>query len=115
GLVASGAPELPRGDRPGAGRALVRSAGGGRMTAAHETELDIRMVNVTHLMESPWNPRKHFNQAALEELAGSLKSKGQITPIVARPKGGRFEIAAGHRRFRALKLAGLSDALVLVV
>lgn len=67
------------------------------------------------LVESSHNPRKTFSQAQLEELADSIQTKGIIDPIVARPLGdGRFEIASGHRRYRAAKLAGLDAAPVIV-
>jgi ParB/RepB/Spo0J family partition protein len=57
------------------------------------------------LDESPTNPRKGFGD--LTELTESIKEKGVLQPILVRPKGNRFEIIAGHRRFRAAKLAGL--------
>jgi ParB family chromosome partitioning protein len=55
----------------------------------------------------PDQPRKHFDQAALEELAESLRTHGQIQPIVVRPVGDRYVLIAGERRWRAAKLANL--------
>ncbi|SFR12549.1 ParB/RepB/Spo0J family partition protein [Desulfoscipio geothermicus] len=53
-------------------------------------------------------PRKDFNQAKINELAASIKSRGLLQPIRVRPvDGGRYEIIAGERRWRASKLAGL--------
>ncbi len=54
-------------------------------------------------------PRKHFDETALNELAESIKMHGVISPIVVTPIGKRFMIIAGERRFRASKLAGLTD------
>ena len=57
---------------------------------------------------NPHQPRRSFNQAALEELAASLKSTGMIQPIIVRSMGeGRYELVAGERRWRAAQLAGL--------
>jgi ParB/RepB/Spo0J family partition protein len=71
---------------------------------------------LVQLRESDLNPRKHYNQHKLEELAESIRTRGIITPLLARPvKGGMHEIAAGHRRFRAAKLAGLQWAPVRIM
>lgn len=52
--------------------------------------------------------RKHFDKAAIAELAESIKTVGLLSPIVARPVNGHFEVVAGERRFMAAKLAGLT-------
>lgn len=68
------------------------------------------------LRESDLNPRKHYNEHRLEELAESIRTRGIITPLLARPaKGGLYEIAAGHRRFRAAQLAGIQWAPVRIM
>lgn len=72
-------------------------------------------LELADLVESPWNPRTHYDAAKIEELAASLRSQGQLTPILVRPRrDGRFEIAAGHRRFRAAAKAGLTELLAIV-
>jgi ParB family chromosome partitioning protein len=54
-------------------------------------------------------PRKHFDQEALEELTASIKKDGVLSPILVRKQGsGKFEIIAGERRYRAAQLAGCS-------
>lgn len=65
-------------------------------------------IPIGEIHESPWNPRTHFDKAALQELAESLKTHGQLEPVLVRmrPEGG-YELAGGHRRYRAAKLAGL--------
>lgn len=77
----------------------------------------LKRIPLAQLHESPLNPRKHYDEVALKQLAESLLASGQITPITVRPsangKGG-FEIAAGHRRTRAAHQAGL-EALDAVV
>ena len=74
------------------------------------------VVPLEELHESPKNPRTHYEPVVLQQLADNLKAAGQITPIVVRPRPGRqggYEIAAGHRRFRAAKLAGLPALMAI--
>lgn len=60
-------------------------------------------------------PRRHFEEQALQELALSIREHGLLEPIVVRKKGpDRFEIIAGERRWRACQRAGLREALVVV-
>jgi ParB/RepB/Spo0J family partition protein len=80
---------------------------------------DFIFVHLDRLVESPWNPRKHFHQGKLEELAASIREHGVITPLLARPASSKdgedtYELAAGHRRFRASRLAGQDVVPVLV-
>lgn len=67
------------------------------------------------LRESPLN-RKHFNQTKLDELTESVRTKGIITPLLVRPRadGTGYDIAAGHRRFRAATAAGLAQVPCIV-
>jgi ParB/RepB/Spo0J family partition protein len=80
---------------------------------------ELRQIPLSELVESPWNPRKHFDPAKLAEMAESLK-KGQLAPIIVRPtrmrlaSTTRYEIGAGHRRFRSAPMAGLTSLLAIV-
>ena len=78
------------------------------MTAKETTNVNetYRNIPITELKESPTNPRKVFDEASLEELAESIRSKGVLLPLLVRPLDGHYEIVAGERRFRASKLAG---------
>jgi ParB family chromosome partitioning protein len=71
----------------------------------HNSEFDyIQMViNLRKVDPSPYQLRKHFDEAKLKELAVSIQREGLIEPIVIRPKRGRYELIAGERRFRALR------------
>ena len=69
---------------------------------------------ITKLHANPDQPRRSFDKDALEELAASINEHGIIQPIVVTPKGEGYEIVAGERRFRASKLAGLSEVPVIV-
>jgi ParB family transcriptional regulator, chromosome partitioning protein len=59
-------------------------------------------------------PRTVFDDAALKELSQSILEKGIIQPLLVRPKGDKYEIVAGERRWRAAKLAGLTEVPVLI-
>lgn len=73
-------------------------------------KLPIHMIDIR-----PDQPRKSFDQAALAELADSIAQNGVLQPILVRPVGDRYEIIAGERRFRASKMAGLSEIPAVTV
>ena len=56
---------------------------------------------------NPDQPRKHFDQEALNELAESIREHGVLQPIIVSPKGKGYEIIAGERRWRASQIAGI--------
>ncbi|HEY0626103.1 MAG TPA: ParB/RepB/Spo0J family partition protein [Allosphingosinicella sp.] len=74
----------------------------------------IQMLPVASLEPRPDQPRRHFDEAALTELAGSIQSRGLIQPIVVRPHNGRYQIVAGERRWRAAQKAQLHEVPVIV-
>lgn len=59
-------------------------------------------------------PRTNFDEAALEELTASIREKGVLQPLLVRPRGKRFEIVAGERRWRAAQRAGLETVPVVI-
>jgi len=73
------------------------------------TELDIDLIAPSALQ-----PRRAIDEAALEELAQSIRAHGIIQPIVVRPIDGRYQIVAGERRWRAAQRAGLPRVPVVV-
>jgi ParB family transcriptional regulator, chromosome partitioning protein len=75
----------------------------------HKTQADIDKIS-----PSPFQPRRAFDEIKLEELATSIRNQGIIQPLVVRPKGERFELIAGERRWRAAMKAGLSRVPVVV-
>lgn len=93
--------------------ALLSSA-----SSAGDTEEEsggVREIALEHLAAGRHQPRRHFDEEALRELAASISAQGVVQPIVVRPVGGdRYEIVAGERRWRAAKLAGLSAIPVVV-
>ena len=65
---------------------------------------------------NPRNPRRHFGEAELADLAQSIREHGLVQPVVVRPAAqvGRYEIIAGERRWRAAQRAGINDIPVIV-
>ena len=75
----------------------------------------VTMVRLTNIEPNPAQARKKFDPAALEELASSISEHGIIQPIVVRDIGnGYYGIIAGERRWRAARMAGLTEVPVLV-
>jgi len=67
----------------------------------------IRKIPLSRIVPNLLQPRKNFND--LHELSDSIKEKGILEPLLVRPKDGNFEIIAGERRYRAAKIAGLTE------
>jgi len=77
-----------------------------------ETESTGYQMGSTDLLKpNPSQPRKQFEQGALEELAESIKENGVIQPLIVRKTDGGFEIVAGERRWRAAKLPNSKNSL----
>ncbi len=74
----------------------------------------VRMLPVSAMAPHPGQPRRHFDEAALNDLAESIASRGLIQPIVVRPHGHSYQIVAGERRWRAAQRARLHEVPVLV-
>ena len=74
----------------------------------------LQEVPLERIDASRFQPRVHFDQQGLEELAQSVRSGGVVQPIILRPLGQRFELVAGERRLRAARLAGLERLPALV-
>lgn len=102
--------------RNGLGRNLSALLGDSN-TQRLETANDPQLVNleITKIQAGQYQPRRDFEDDALEELASSIKQQGLLQPIVVRAlRPGAFEIIAGERRFRACKIAGLSSIPAMV-
>jgi ParB family chromosome partitioning protein len=76
---------------------------------------ELRSLDVTMIQPGKYQPRQTMDDGRLQELAASIKAQGLIQPIIVRAiSGGRFEIIAGERRWRASQLAGLTQIQALV-
>lgn len=74
----------------------------------------LKNLKITEVEPNREQPRKNFNQEALEELADSIREYGLIQPIIVSEKEGYYSIIAGERRWRACKLAGLEEIPAIV-
>ena len=88
----------------------------GAAEARAETTSDQRnlRLDVDRITASPFQPRRIFDDAKLEELAASIRNQGIVQPLVVRPKGDQFELIAGERRWRAAMRAGLKEVPVVI-
>lgn len=93
-------------------KSLAAASANGSQAARKQSFEDI---SITLIEESKHNPRQHYDEAALKELADSIRTVGVLTPCLVRPKeNGHVELAAGHRRYRAAKMAGLATLPCIV-
>lgn len=74
----------------------------------------LKTLKITEVEPNRDQPRKNFNQEALEELSESIKEYGLIQPIIVTKKDGYYAIIAGERRWRACKLAGLEEIPAII-
>jgi ParB family chromosome partitioning protein len=74
----------------------------------------IQQVNLGTIVPSPLQPRKEFGREALSELVESIRQHGIIQPLVVRNVGGKHELIAGERRWRAAQEAGLAQVPIIV-
>lgn len=74
----------------------------------------VEEVDIDKIITNSAQPRKSFDQKALEELAQSIKSHGVIQPILVTAVGNKYQIVAGERRYRASKIAGLTRVPVII-
>lgn len=73
-----------------------------------------RMIDMTELDRNPDQPRREFDEGALQSLAESMKEAGVLQPLLVVEKNGRYQIVAGERRFRAARMAGLTQVPCIV-
>ena len=99
----------------GLGRGLDALLGGEEPAVARAAGDQQAELKVDLLQPGKYQPRTRMDEAALKELADSIRMQGVMQPILVRPvSGGRYEIIAGERRWRAARMAGLSDVPALI-
>jgi len=74
----------------------------------------VQRVALDRIRPCAFQPRKHFSEEALRELADSIRERGIVQPLIVRPAGQSFELIAGERRWRAAQMLGLAEAPVIV-
>lgn len=75
----------------------------------------LRSIPIDRIAALPDQPRTHFDEEALNQLAASIAARGVIQPVIVRPQpDGRYQLVAGERRWRAARIAGLSEVPAIV-
>lgn len=80
----------------------------------NSTNEEIININLSELRVNPYQPRKNFDEEALQELSNSIKEHGVFQPIIVKKSIKGYEIIAGERRFRASKMAGKKQYQLLL-
>lgn len=84
-------------------------------TASQDEKVsELRQILLSDISPDPDQPRRHFDEDALEELAASIKEHGILQPLVVAPSKDGYQIVAGERRFRAAHKAGLKKAPAII-
>ncbi|MGL5839370.1 MAG: ParB/RepB/Spo0J family partition protein [Sphingorhabdus sp.] len=91
-------------------------ASGGTPQAINAPQIGegVSNISIADIHPNPAQPRRHFNEESLEELAQSLKRHGLIQPILVRPQGSGYQIVAGERRWRAAQRAQLHAVKAII-
>jgi len=106
------------GKKKGLGRGLSALFGDEKPKDKQQNIKQSNTVSISDISRNPYQPRQHFNEEKLEELANSIKKKGIIQPIAVRPnktENGKYEIVAGERRWIAAQRAGLHEIPVMIL
>lgn len=83
------------------------------INTTENSEEGIKTVYIQNLYPSEYQPRKEFNQEALDALVKSIQEKGILQPLIVRKNNDKYEIIAGERRWRAAKIAGIREVPVI--
>ena len=72
------------------------------------------MAKVDEIQASPFQPRRHFNEEHITELADSIRERGLVQPLIVRKVNNTFELIAGERRLRAVRSLGMTEVKVVI-
>ncbi len=90
------------------------SASGAKSATVAINSDGLANIPVSAIAPHPDQPRRHFDEEALEELAASIAARGVIQPVIVRPKGKGYQLVAGERRWRAAQKAQLHEIPALI-
>jgi ParB family chromosome partitioning protein len=110
-LLSMAAPEAPHESEEPRSTPLLKEVGG---PSSADQPNPPATIPIARISINPHQPRKHFSEASLAELAASIHTTGLIQPIIVRQMGDAYQLIAGERRWRAAKLAGLTDIAAIV-
>lgn len=103
---------MTKNDKP-LGRGLGSLLGGAEIPVRANNSYAVgnnSFIKLDSIEVNPYQPRTHFDEQALQELSQSIRTYGLIQPITVRPiENGKYQLISGERRFRAAKLAGLTE------
>lgn len=100
--------------KPALGRGLGSLMGEAQSETGYVDQKEETKVSIDKINPNPNQPRTHFNETLLNELADSIRENGVLQPLLVRKKGEDYEIIAGERRYQASKIAGLEELPVIV-
>lgn len=100
--------------KPALGRGLGSLMGEAQSETGFVEQKEETKVPIDKINPNPNQPRTHFNETLLNELADSIRENGVLQPLLVRKKGKGYEIIAGERRYQASKIAGLEELPVIV-
>ena len=98
----------------GLGRGLNALLSDEALNITSENEATIKFVDINDIEPNFGQPRKKFSEEELQELSRSILEYGVIQPLVVREKNNKYEIVAGERRYRAARLAGLTELPIII-
>jgi len=82
--------------------------------ALHDEENRVVLANTEEILASPFQPRRHFNEEQIAELADSIRERGLVQPLIVRRVEGKLELIAGERRLRAIRSLGQTEVKVII-
>lgn len=100
--------------KPALGRGLGSLMGEAQSETGFADKVGETKISIDKIQPNPNQPRTHFNETLLNELADSIRENGVLQPLLVRKKGEVYEIIAGERRYQASKLAGLDELPVII-
>lgn len=74
----------------------------------------VEQIKIEQIVANPFQPRKMFDETAIQELADSIKQHGILQPVIVRKKGKKYELVVGERRYRAAQAAGLTKVPAII-
>lgn len=98
----------------GLGRGLNALLSDEALTTANESETVIKVVDINDVEPNFGQPRKQFDEEELHELSRSILEHGILQPLIVSEKAGKYQIVAGERRYRAARIAGLSELPIII-
>lgn len=115
GALLGGTPPAAKSPAPAPANSTVASPNPAPVAApAPDNRERVEKVALGRIRPCSFQPRKHFSDEALRELADSIREQGIVQPLIVRNRGDYFELIAGERRWRASQLAGLTEVPVIV-